>query len=115
MHETGLALEIAEIAMETLKNCPGPCKAESLHLKVGRWSGVEPETLAFALEVVCHGTELEGVRAEIEVVEPTFICSACGECFSPETRFDSCPKCGGAPGKMTGGDEFILTHIEVED
>lgn len=115
MHETGLALEIVELALDALESSEKTPRVEALHLKIGRWSGVEPDTLTFALQVVCHETPLEGAKAIIEMVEPAFECRDCGKTFTPADRFDHCPHCGGPPGRMTAGDEFMLTAIDVED
>jgi len=115
MHETGLAIEIANLALEALLEDQAAGKVKALHLKVGRWSGVEPETLSFALGVVMDGTELEGAKVEIELIEPTFDCASCGRRFTAENRFDLCPFCGGAPGAMVGGEELMLTHLDLED
>lgn len=108
-------MEIVELALDALKDCQTPPRVGALHLKVGRWSGVEPATLSFALEVVCHDTPLEGAKPVIEMVEPAFECRDCGKTFEPSDRFDLCPHCGGPPGRMTAGDEFMLTSIDVED
>ncbi len=113
MHETGIAMEVTRIAIETLEKSGNTEKVKSLHLSVGKWSGVEPQTLEFALEAVCTGTPLEGAKAVIEVVAPTFECAECGETYTAEDRFDPCPKCGGYDGRMIAGDEMKLTHIEV--
>lgn len=115
MHEAGLAMEIARIAVETLEASGASGKIASLHLNIGRWSGVDPSALTFALEALADGTELEGAKVVIETVEPTFVCAACGVEYVAKDRLDPCPACGGLAGEMTGGDEMTLTHIEVED
>jgi hydrogenase nickel incorporation protein HypA/HybF len=77
---------------------------------------VEPETLRFALETLSEDFEqLKGCRVEIETVEPTFHCDRCAEPFVAEGYFDPCPRCGGPGGALVGGDEMLLTSIEVED
>lgn len=115
MHETGLAMEIVELALGALEADPSAGRVKALHLRVGRWSGAEPQTLAFALEAVCDQTELQGVRIDMEVIEPTFLCSRCEAPYAAENRFELCPACGGAPGEMIGGDELTLDYLEVED
>ena len=115
MHEMGIAMEVAKLAEEEARR-NGAAKVECLYLRVGRWSGAEPETLRFALETIAGDFEmLAGSRVEIETVEPTFKCSACAVPFVAESYFDPCPACGGGGGELVGGDELLLTGIEVED
>lgn len=115
MHETGLAMEIVKLAVETLEGEGFTGRVKALHLKVGRWSGAEPQTLAFALEAVCDSTELHGVGIEIETIEPTFRCGSCGGEYTAENRFSVCTQCGGAPAEFLGGDELTLDYLEIEE
>jgi hydrogenase nickel incorporation protein HypA/HybF len=114
MHEMGIAIEIAKIAREEAEK-NSAIKVTLLALKVGRWSGVEPETLRFALGAVCEETILEGCKIEIEITEPTFNCEDCGNTFIAEGHFDPCPHCGSAGGPLICGDELTITHLEVDD
>lgn len=110
-----MAMEIARIAVETMEAAGAVGRIAELHLKIGRWSGVEPAALTFALEALADGTELEGVKVVIDFVEPTFHCEPCGQDYVAKDRLDPCPRCGGLAGAMVGGDEMLITHIEVED
>ncbi len=114
MHETGIAMEVLRIARETAER-EGAGRVLAVRLRVGRWSGVEAETLRFALETLADGPLLAGCRAEIEVVEPTFGCPACERTFEGTSYFDPCPHCGAAGGQLLEGDEMTVTEIEVDD
>lgn len=115
MHEAGIAIEIARIAVETLESSGAVGRIAELHLKIGRWSGVEPSALTFALEALADGTELQGVKVVIDHVEPTFHCPKCEKDYVASERMDPCPGCGGLDGELVCGDELLITHIEVED
>ena len=110
----GIAMEIARIAVEEAER-HNARRVSVLALAVGRWSGVEPETLRFVLGIVCEDSILKGCEVKVEVIEPTFDCIDCGEKFIAEGRFDPCPKCGGAGGPLVAGDELNISHLEVED
>ncbi len=57
----------------------GAERVTALRLRVGEWSGVEVESLRFALVVLTEDGALpEGCRVEIESVEPLFACRSCG-------------------------------------
>ena len=114
MHEMGIAAEVARIAIQEAE-AAGAGRVVALRLRVGRWSGVEVESLRFALEVAGEGTPLAGCRAEIETVEPTFACRSCGREYPGTGYFDPCPHCGALGSDLVAGDELSLAELEVED
>jgi len=114
MHEMGIAAEVARIAQEEAARA-GAARIVGLRLRVGAWSGVEPESLRFALEVLGEGTPLAGCRVEIEAVEPAFACRSCGHTYAGAGHFEPCPACGELGAELVAGDELNLAEIEVED
>ncbi len=114
MHEMGIAAEVARLAAQEAE-AAGATRILGLRLRVGRWSGVEPQSLRFALEALGEGTPLAGCRVEIEAVEPAFRCGSCGEEYPGAGYFDPCPRCGGLGSDLVAGDELSLAEIEVED
>jgi len=114
MHEMGIAAEVARIAGEEAERA-GAVRIVALRLRVGQWSGVEVESLRFALEVLGEGTPLAGCRVEIEAVEPTFSCRACEKTYPGSGYFEPCPHCGELGAQLVAGDELNLAEIEVED
>ncbi len=114
VHETGIAMEVLRIADESLSGRPVR-RVTALRLTVGRWSGVEPEALRFALEALSAGSRFDGCRVEISVVDPRFRCDACGEEYAGEHYLEPCPSCGQTAGALVAGDEMTLDAIEVEE
>lgn len=114
MHELGVALEVVRMASEEAA-AHGGGRVLSVTLRVGRWSGVEPESLLFSLTVVSEGTPLEGCRFELEPVAPELRCDACGATYRSESFYDPCPSCGGPAGALAAGDELVLASMEVEE
>ena len=114
MHEMGIAMEVVKIAAEEAAKA-GAKRVKALKMRIGKWSGVETESLRFALETVTHDTIMEGCAVEIEPVEPAFACDDCGVPYEADDRFDPCPNCGGPGGEMIAGDEMMLTEIDIED
>lgn len=114
MHEMGIAMEVLRIARDEARAAAGG-RLLGLKLRVGRWSGVETESLRFALTALTDDTDLHGCRVEIEAVEPTLRCAGCGRTFAAESYFDPCPGCGGAGSELASGDELTLAELEVDD
>ena len=44
----------------------GDSSVVSVHLRLGKFSGVDAEALLFAYDVACEGTPLEGSRLQID-------------------------------------------------
>ena len=114
MHEMGLASEIVRIATEEAEAAGGG-RVSALRLRVGEWSGVEVESLRFALTVLSDGTLLEGCSVEIDQVPPLFRCGSCGETYSGEGYFAPCAHCGAFGGELVQGDEMTVAELEVEE
>ena len=69
MHELSIARSIVELVEEQADN-RGASVVEELELEIGHLSGVEIQTLAFALDSAIKGSKLEKARAlGVRVVE----------------------------------------------
>ncbi len=65
MHELSIAMSIVEIASEEAER-QGDGPVESVHLKLGRESGVVRDALAFSWTLACDGTRVEGAELIVE-------------------------------------------------
>lgn len=110
MHEYGVALDIAEIAM---KSAAGRTMTK-INLRIGDVSGVFIESLTMYLELIFKEKQEQAVTVAIERVKASFQCS-CGNRYSPEKLFDACPSCGGFERTVLAGQECTIESIEVED
>jgi Zn finger protein HypA/HybF involved in hydrogenase expression len=54
MHEMGIATSILDAAQNEAKRHPGS-KLLKVGLRIGEWSGVDPDSLAFVLKPLCRG------------------------------------------------------------
>ena len=99
MHEMGLASEIIRIATDEAAAAGGGA-VRVLRLRVGEWSGVEVESLRFALDALGDGTPLEGCAVEVERVAPLFRCGSCEATYAGEGFFAPCEYCGAFGGEL---------------
>lgn len=113
MHEMGIAAEVLRLACKEAA-AAGAQRIVGLELRVGRWSGVEVESLRFAISALSDETAAEGARLEIDVIEPRFRCPRCEKGYTAKTHFEACPECGALGGVLTAGDEMTLVQIEVD-
>lgn len=112
MHEVGLMTEAVRIALEEAR-ARGARRITVLRLRVGTLSGVVPEALVFAFDLVTAGTAAEGARLEVEQVPALWWCRACEQEFSVEDPWPVCPQCGGARAELRQGRELEIASMDL--
>jgi len=116
MHELSLAISILEIvSQEVSDHFGGGASAggrlDSVAVRIGKLSGVEPEALEFAWEVARERSPFPGARLEIDLVPVRARCSGCGEPFEIDAMICVCPACGPAPFRVVEGREIEVSRI----
>jgi len=112
MHEVGIIQEAVRLALETAESSKAS-RVHRLRLRVGAMSGVVPDALQFAFDLVCRGTPAEGASLEIEPVSAACWCGACQAEFECEDFVNECPRCHGLSNELLRGRELELASIEV--
>ena len=92
MHEVGVMQSALEIALEQAGR-QGASRIDCIALRVGMLSGVVPEALEFAFDVVARGTIAEGGRLVVERVPILCVCAGCGAEFRADDLIFDCPHC----------------------
>ena len=110
MHEYGVALQIAEMA---LKNA-GSRNITKINLSIGDLSGVFGESLALYCDLLFREKQNTAVEIAFVRVPARFKC-ACGVEYSPAKILDPCPSCGGFDRFVVDGNQCTLESIEVDD
>lgn len=114
MHEFSIATSLLEIVSQEALACQG-AKVKAVRLKIGTLSGVVPEALEFAFQVLSEGTVAEGARLVIERVALCIACNACGTASTPADPFILCPLCGSGDVEIRAGRELDIESMEIED
>lgn len=112
MHEVGIMRETLELAGRRLAETGG-VRIHVLRLKVGQLSGVVPDALQFAFEVLRSGTAAAEARLEVEEVPAVGWCEACGREFEAADLVWSCPECGECSDQLRRGRELELVSMEI--
>ena len=112
MHEVSLMEQTLAIAFAHAGR-QNASKIHWLKMRIGAISGVVPEALQFAFDVVTEGTIAQGAKLEIEMVPVTCFCPKCDVEFKPDRLFYECPQCGSLSSKIVTGKEIELTSLEV--
>jgi hydrogenase nickel incorporation protein HypA/HybF len=113
MHEVSIAQGLLEIAIE---NCQkqGYKGIESIRVKIGKASGIVPDSLLFAFEALKPGTIAEKAVLAIDEVPVSGFCKSCNQHFTVEESYIvACPLCGGASFNVETGRELNIDEMEV--
>ncbi len=113
MHEASIAASLLEIVSGQCRK-GGFSRIESIHLKVGRASGIMTDALIFAFDAMKEDSPAKGAVLEVEEVPVSGHCYDCNTTFTTEQEYIlSCPGCGGSSFRMTGGREMDVVDMEV--
>ncbi len=112
MHEVGLMENALAIALDYAHRD----RASRIHkicLRVGTLSGVEPDALRFAFDVVTKNTIADSAQLEIESTPTRCFCATCQWEFEPESLGYECPVCQTWSTNLLQGRELELASLEV--
>jgi len=85
-----------------------------IRLRIGALSGVAPDALQFAFEVLAPGTLAEKAELAIEPVPARFWCPGCRREFVSDDLFAGCPCCHRPSGELRAGREMEVASLEIE-
>ena len=112
MHELSIMTEALRMAVEAAQ-AAGATRVLQVRLRVGRLSGVVPEALQFAFDVVCRDTMAVGAGLEIESVPVVCWCETCRLEFEGADFFNECPRCHNVSGELRHGREIEIAAVEM--
>lgn len=113
MHEVAIMTEAVRLAVESAQTA-GASRVTGLKLRIGALSGVVPEALEFAWEVVRRDTILATARLEIESVGAVGWCATCRAEFACTHLISECPRCHDLSGDLRRGRELEIAAVELE-
>jgi hydrogenase nickel incorporation protein HypA/HybF len=113
MHEVAIMEEAVKMAVDAARSAGGK-RVLRLQLRVGRFSGVVPEAMRFAFEIVCHETIAAGATLEIESVPAACWCPMCRVEFDCSDLVCMCPVCRGVSSDLRRGRELEIAAVDVE-
>ena len=113
MHELSIVLSIIDIvAMEVKKS--GAEHVTEVHLEIGQLSGIEFDSLEFALKNLAPGSAIESAEISIEKPEGIARCSDCGFEFAIENFIGSCNLCSSFNLEIIKGRELRVKSITID-
>lgn len=109
MHELALCGAIADTVAEHA-NGRG---VRRVHVRIGHFRQVVPDTLTFCWEMQTRGTGLECCELEVDYVPAVVACRTCGVDTTLDAPLMICGSCDGVDVRLTSGEEFLINSIDV--
>lgn len=112
MHELSLATSIVDSVLQEVARKQLP-PVQTIALRLGALSNVDPEALRFGFEAIIIDTPLANAKLEIELVPVQGKCRACNREFNVVDFIFICPFCQSGKIETTRGDELDIAYLEV--
>jgi len=113
MHEFSIVKSIIEIVATEAKRS-GVKRVNEVNLEIGQLSGIEFNSLAFALKNLAPGSVIEEAEILIEKPEGVARCTSCGFEFAIEDFLGSCNKCSSFNLEIIKGRELRVKSITID-
>lgn len=112
MHELSLCRSIHEIVDRAAAGRP----VGTVHLQVGRFRQVVPDTLSYCWTMVSASSNLAGSTLAIDQVDIVLACRTCSAETSPgQELLLVCGTCGSGDVSMLTGEEFMITSLDLKE
>lgn len=112
MHEMSIAESIIELADEIAikKNADS---IKSIDIEIGALSGVVPEALEFAMEMIVKNSKLENARINYIKIKSEIVCLNCEKHFETNDWFVLCPECNQTNVKILNGKQLRIKSLII--
>jgi hydrogenase nickel incorporation protein HypA/HybF len=115
VHELAITQSVLNIALEAAQQA-GAHRVIDIHLIVGDLSTVVDDSVQFYFDFLSRGTAAEAAQLHFTRVAAEAACRDCGHRFPAMLPLvAACPTCSGVHLAVTGGREFRVESIEVDD
>jgi hydrogenase nickel incorporation protein HypA/HybF len=115
MHELPATQGILNVALEAAQQ-NGARRILAIDLAIGQLAGIVDDSVQFYFDILSKDTIAEGAVLRFRREPAGATCGDCGHQFAVEVPLAAvCPVCGGIRLHVSGGREFFVESIEVED
>ncbi|NTU78464.1 MAG: hydrogenase maturation nickel metallochaperone HypA [Chloroflexales bacterium] len=112
MHELAVTEGVIKVAVEAA----GGRRVRAIDLVLGALSTIVDDSVQFYFDALSRATLAEGAVLRFRRVPATALCLDCGATTEVAPPLpDGCPGCGSSRLRVSGGTEFLVESIEVDD
>ena len=115
MHELSIVDALIEQVGREVHRSGTNGKIRTIEVSIGRFSGVNCDSIHFAFDLLAPGTLVEGARIVIHEVKAACNCQTCNARAEIDNLVFKCPKCDSDDITIEGGRDLLLQSIDVED
>jgi hydrogenase nickel incorporation protein HypA/HybF len=114
MHELAATDGILQVALDAARNARAS-RIQSIDVVVGDLSSLLGETVQFYFDILSRDTLAAGAELRLHRRPATVRCRECGASYPATLPLaPGCAVCGGAALGVSGGREFYVDSIEVD-
>jgi len=114
LHELSITQGILDIALAAARDA-NLARVTAVHLVVGDLSSIVDDSVQFYFDLLSKGTAAEGASLTFERRPAILTCAACSHTFTVRPPLPpTCPACGAARLRVTGGRELRVESIEAD-
>ena|SRR5215218_11047462 len=112
MHELPATEAMLALALKTA----GGRRVLAIDLTVGEMGSMVDDSVQFYFDVLSRGTVAEGAALRFRRIPGHGICLDCGHCFGARPPLpETCPVCAGGLLRVSGGHDFSIDSLEVDE
>jgi hydrogenase nickel incorporation protein HypA/HybF len=112
MHE----LPATEAMLATALQAAGSRRVIAIDLTVGEMGSIVDDSVQFYFDVLSRGTVAEGAALRFRRIPGNGICLDCCRRFDARPPLPhACSACGGRLLRVSGGQDFSLDSLEVDE
>ncbi|MGM0675642.1 MAG: hydrogenase maturation nickel metallochaperone HypA [Spirochaetota bacterium] len=117
MHELAVTEAILEVVLKAAER-ESARRVVTVNLTIGEFSDLKEEWIQRYFDHLARGTAAENARIAVATSVPNFVCDACGKEFSRSLRGVErveCPACRSRSCTLTGGMDYRVENVEIEE
>lgn len=115
MHELPVTQAILDTALVAAQQA-GAQRIVAIDLVIGEMSGIVDDSVQFYFDILSQGTPAAGAALRFQRQPARAVCPDCDHSYAaapPLAPF--CPACGSPRVQVSGGRQFFLESIEIDD
>ena len=115
MHELSVTQSVLNIALETAQN-NGAAQITAINLVIGDMTSIVDDSVQFYFDILGKDTLAQGATLNFRRESATATCLDCQHQIPVTPPLTTiCPNCGSPKLTVSGGKEFYIESIEVND
>ena len=114
MHELSIAQSIIKVVEKSLPS-EFTGTVSTVHLSIGKLSGIELDALTFAFSIIRKESLLPMAELYVEIINGKAVCNSCNKEFECNEFGKACPYCNNTLVTIIGGKDMKVNRISVDD